>query len=121
MAYDESLADRIRELVSTRPVLSERRMFGGLAFMTAGNMLCGVVGDELMVRIGAEKYAECLSRPGARPMDFTGRPMTGMIYVNRQAVDTDLSEWLDLAFEFAGSLPPKQAKTKSHKSGLRSP
>ncbi len=117
MAYDEGLADRIRGLVAARDDVSERKMFGGLAFMAGGHMFCGVVGDELMVRVGAENFEACLSKPGARPMDFTGRPMTGMLYVNQEALATALNEWVQLAVGFASALPPKSAKKK--KGALR--
>ncbi len=112
MAFDEALADRIRGLVAVRGDVSERKMFGGLAFMAAGHMFCGVVGDELMVRVGSQNYEACLSKPGARPMDFTGRPMTGMLYVNQNGIATSLEEWVELAVDFASALPPKSATKK---------
>jgi TfoX/Sxy family transcriptional regulator of competence genes len=89
--------------------MSERKMFGGLAFMLRGNMCCGVVGDDLMLRVGPERYDDALARRGARPMDFTGRPMKGMVYVESTAVATDakLREWLEVALGFAGELPAK--------------
>ena len=79
MAYAEELADRVRKALAGIDGISERRMFGGLAFMVAGNMCCGIVGEELMVRVGPEAYARALSRPHARAMDFTGRPLKGMV------------------------------------------
>ena len=115
MAFNDVLADRIRAEVTRRGDISERKMFGGLAFMAAGHMLCGVVGDELMVRVGPRNYEACLTKPGARPMDFTGRPMTGMIYVSGEILETALPEWLEQAFEFVNSLPPKSAKKKTRK------
>lgn len=84
-------------------------MFGGIAFMVRGNMCCGVVKDELMVRVGPDRYEEALARPHARPMDFTGRPMKGMLFVAEPGFRTDeaLAQWVALASEYAASLPPK--------------
>ncbi|MBW3669776.1 MAG: TfoX/Sxy family protein, partial [Actinobacteria bacterium] len=73
MPFDEGLAQRVRELLEDGPDASERKMFGGLAFMLGGNMCCGIVGDELMVRVGPDGYEAALARPHAREMDFTGR------------------------------------------------
>jgi hypothetical protein len=109
MAFDEGLAERIREIVGADPLLSERKMFGGLCFMSSGNMCFGVVGSELMVRVGAEAYGDALAQPHAREMDFTGRSMKGMVYVSEEGISEDdaLSTWLERGREFAGSLPPK--------------
>jgi TfoX/Sxy family transcriptional regulator of competence genes len=76
MSYDLVLADRIRRVLGSRPDLSERKMFGGLAFLLDDKMCCGIVDRDLMVRVGPARYAEALARPHARPMDFTGRPLT---------------------------------------------
>jgi hypothetical protein len=109
LAYDEGLAQRIREALDARADLTERKMFGGLCFMLGGNMACGVVGEELMVRVGPDAYAECLAGPHAREMDFTGRALKGMVYVGVQGLedDHDLSAWVEQGASFAGSLPPK--------------
>lgn len=109
MAYDEGLAERIREATADVEGLSERKMFGGLAFLHHGNMAFGIVGDELMVRVGADAWADSLRLPHAREMDFTGRPMKGMVYVGVDgfAEDDELRAWLDRGLAFAGSLPPK--------------
>jgi TfoX/Sxy family transcriptional regulator of competence genes len=111
MAYDEKLAARIRELFPADGV-EEKKMFGGIAFMLGGNMVCGVTKDDLMVRVGPDKHEAALDREGARPMDFAGRPMRGMVFVRPAgyASDADLRDWLDLALAFATTLPPKQAK-----------
>ena len=84
-------------------------MFGGIAFLLRGNMLCGVVDRDLMVRVGPDAYAEALARPHAREMDFTGRPMRGLLYVDAAGVRTarQLRSWLDRGLAFAGSLPAK--------------
>lgn len=81
MAYDEALAEKIRTALGRRPGLTEKAMFGGLAFLHQGKMLVGIVKDELMVRVGKERHEEALARPHARTMDFTGRPMIGYVFV----------------------------------------
>ena len=108
MAYSEELAERVRDVLM-RDGISERKMFGGLAFMLNGNMCCGVLGEELMVRVGTDGYDLALARPHAREMDFTGRPMRGMVMVSPEgtAEDEEMADWVETAFEFATSLPPK--------------
>ena len=84
-------------------------MFGGISFMLGGNMCCGVMGNDLVVRVGPERHEEALAKPHARPMDFTGRPLRGLVYVGpvaHQADDT-LREWVKRGVDFAESLPPK--------------
>lgn len=112
MAYNEALAERIRELLGGREGVSEKKMFGGLTLMYGGNMFGGVVGDDLMVRVGAERYEDALAQPGARPMDFTGRAMKGMVYVEPAgyASDEALSRWVELGMAYAMSLPAKAPK-----------
>ncbi|MEU9700615.1 TfoX/Sxy family protein [Streptomyces sp. NPDC047981] len=109
MTYDEGLAQRIREELGERPGLTEKRMFGGLAFLLGGNMTVGVVGDELIVRVGPERAEEALARPEARPMDFTGKPMRGWVTVGGPALGEDrvLDHWITTAVGFASTLPPK--------------
>ncbi|SRR6266566_6866339 len=77
MAYGEKLADRLCRALSRRGGISEKKMFGGLAFLLGGKILCGIVKDDLMVRVGPRRYSEALGRPHVRPLDFTGRPMRG--------------------------------------------
>jgi TfoX/Sxy family transcriptional regulator of competence genes len=103
MAYDEALAQRIREQLADRDDIVERKMFGGLAFMIAGKMACGVVHDDLMVRVGPDAHDETVAQPHARPMDFTGRPMRGFLYVAPAGVasDEDLSRWVGRGVDFA--------------------
>lgn len=120
MAFDEKVAERVRQAVSAHEGLSERKMFGGLCLMVHGNMFAGIVGDELMLRVGKERCGELLAQPAARPMDFTGRPMDGYLYVSPDglAADQDLQRWLDSALAFVNTLPPKQpdaAKPRSRK------
>jgi TfoX/Sxy family transcriptional regulator of competence genes len=112
MAYDEDLADRIREVLADRKGLTEKKMFGGLSFMLAGNMCCGIVKDNLVVRVDPDSYEKALAKPHARPMDFTGRPIKGMVYVGPEGYSTDeeLKYWLDQALGFALSLPPKTSQ-----------
>ena len=109
MPYDEGLAQRIREAFESRKDISEKRMFGGIAFLLHGNMCCGVVRSDLMVRVGPDAYTDSLAQPHARKMDFTGKPMRGMIYVAADGIDDDaeLEAWLARGVAFSGSLPPK--------------
>jgi TfoX/Sxy family transcriptional regulator of competence genes len=109
MVFDEGLAERIRGLISEDPGISERKMFGGLCFMTNGNMCFGIVGSELMLRVGVDAYAQTLALTHVREMDFTGRSMRGMVYVAEDGIaeDEDLSKWLQRGLDYAGSLPPK--------------
>ena len=109
MAYSEDLAARIRSALTEHDGLTEKKMFGGLCFMLNGNMCCGIVGDELMLRVGPDGYDNALSQPGARPMDFTGKPMKGMVYVSADAIadDAALSGWAARGVKFAASLPAK--------------
>ena len=114
MAFDETLAARTREYLASRPGYSEKKMFGGLCFLLNGNMCCGITGDDLMLRVGPELYDETLARKGARPMDFTGRALRGMVYVGPEHLRTDraLVSWLDTALGFVETLPPKQARAR---------
>jgi hypothetical protein len=109
VAYDERLAERIRRALAVREGMTEKKMFGGIAFMLNGNMCCGIVGDDLMLRVGPERFEETLARPHARPMDFTGRPMKGMVYVGPEGIQSDagLAAWLGRGIDFAATLPPK--------------
>jgi TfoX/Sxy family transcriptional regulator of competence genes len=109
MAYDEGLAERIRQYLGADPGVAEKRMFGGIAFLHEGNMAVGVTGDDLMVRVGPDATDAALARPGARPFDMTGRPMRGWVVVARSAVTEDgaLGAWIDEGRAFAASLPPK--------------
>jgi TfoX/Sxy family transcriptional regulator of competence genes len=109
MAYDETLAARIGTILASHDGLTERKMFGGIAFMLNGHMCCGVTRSDLMVRVGPDAYEDSLAQPHARPMDFTGRPMKGMIYVGAAGYqdDASLRAWVDRGVAFASSLPPK--------------
>ncbi len=107
MAYDEKLATRIRKVLSGLPI-TEKKMFGGLCFLLDGNMLCGIVKDTLMVRVGPEQLEACLAKPHARAMDFTGRPSKGMLYVDPEGLaGRSLSTWIGRARKFVETLPAK--------------
>jgi TfoX/Sxy family transcriptional regulator of competence genes len=108
MPYEEALAARVRRLLAEQDDVIERKMFGGLAFMVRGHMCCGVIGDDLVVRVGAEAADTALDDPHARPMDFTGRPMNGYVYVAPAGASTEgaLRRWIDLALAFTTELPP---------------
>jgi TfoX/Sxy family transcriptional regulator of competence genes len=110
LAYDERLAARIRNLVADRPGMVEKKMFGGIAFILDGNMACGVTGDDLMVRIGPDAFAQAILAPGARPFDMTGRPMKGWLVVAGEAVGGEpaLRDWVSQGVAYAASLPPKK-------------
>lgn len=110
MAFDNTLAERIRKLLHKQRSVQEKKMFGGLAFMVNGHMCCGIIGNELMVRVGPEQHAEALKQPHARPMDFTGKPMKGMVYVGTKGVaqDAALRAWVARGLKFVESLPAKK-------------
>lgn len=116
MAYDDDLAARIRAVLPDGEPVTERQMFGGLAFMLGGHMFCGVVKDTLMVRLGPEAADRALEQPNVRPMDFTGRPMTGMVFVEPAGLaGAALQGWVSDAAAYARGLPPKQAKPAARK------
>lgn len=109
MAFDEGVAERLREALANTADVSERKMFGGLAFMVRGNMCCGIIGDILMVRVGLAAYDRVLGKPYVRPMDFTGRPMRGLVFVEPPGFSEDLaiSQWVHQALQCVHALPPK--------------
>ena len=109
MAYDEQLAERVRAVLSDEFGVTEQKMFGGLAFMLRGNMCCGILGDDLILRLGPERGKTALDEPGISVMDFTGRPMKAFVMAEPSAVASDagLHRWVSEAVTFAGSLPEK--------------
>ena len=108
MAYNAEIADRVLKMMVGREGLTERKTFGGIAFMLNGNMCFGVTNDDLMVRLGADGLEDALDQPHARPMDFTGRPMKGFVFVDAGAVgDRVLRQWIQRGVTFAESLPAK--------------
>lgn len=111
MAYDEKVADRMRRILAGRVNVVEKRMFGGVCFMVSGHMCCGLTESALVVRVGRDGYGDALARPDARPMDFTGRPLVGMVYVDPRGYETTraLERWIELGLRFVDSLPPRDA------------
>ncbi len=109
MAYDEALADRVRHVLGRQTGLTEKKMFGGITFMLRGNMCCGVTKDDLVVRVGAEQYEKVLAESHARPMDFTGRSLKGLVYVGPggDGRDEALGTGVKRGIRFALSLPAK--------------
>ena len=109
MPYDEQLAQRVRKIIKRRKGITERKMFGGLAFMLNGNMCCGVLDDKIVLRLGNDGAAEALRVKHIEPMDFTGRPMKSMVYVTAPGIrkDPDLKSWIARAAKFNAALPPK--------------
>ena len=109
MAYNEETLARIRDQMAAVPALKEKKMFGGVAFLVHGNMSVGINGDDLMVRASPDDFDDLIARPGARPMDFTGRPMKGWITVEPLgfADDQALAGWIDASLEYVLTLPPK--------------
>jgi TfoX/Sxy family transcriptional regulator of competence genes len=107
MAYDEVLAERVRDVLAGRLDVTERKMFGGLAFMLGGHMACGIVGERLMLRLGADEAERALAREHVQPMDFTGRPLKGMVYVAPEGIRTakQLGGWVERASAFVATLP----------------
>src|SRR4051812_42453102 len=108
MAYDEGLAERLREVVADHH-MSEKKMFGGLSFMLNGNLCVGVIGDDLIARVGQPGHAAALEQPHSRVFAFTGKPMAGWVVVAPEGVDSDddLQAWVDRAVAFVSTLPPK--------------
>jgi hypothetical protein len=115
MAYDPSLAARIRELVAGREGVTEKAMFGGLAFLLDGKMFCGVLGNELLARVGPDAHDAAMARPHVRIMDFTGRPMRGYVFVGPPAIATnaELARWVSDCASHAATLPDKPRKKRS--------
>jgi TfoX/Sxy family transcriptional regulator of competence genes len=109
MAYDEGLAERVRGLFDDAPDVVEKKMFGGVAFMVAGNMACGIIGDDLLIRVPRDDYDATVTLPFARQMEMTGRPMRGFVVVDAEglAEDADLEQWVDRGVEYVQTLPPE--------------
>jgi TfoX/Sxy family transcriptional regulator of competence genes len=111
MVYDPDLVERVRESLGAVQGVTELRMFGGWGVTVHGNMAVGVMGADLIVRVGPSDFERALERSGARPFDFTGRPMTGWVYVDGQQLEKarTLHQWVKQGVTFAQSLPPKRA------------
>jgi hypothetical protein len=112
VAHNEALAERVRRALAGKKAVGETRMFGGLCFTLRGNMCCGTLKEDLVVRVGPGRYEKALAEPHARPMDFTGRPLKGFVFVGRKGYKTDaaLAKWVRWAVDFAGSLPEKKKR-----------
>jgi TfoX/Sxy family transcriptional regulator of competence genes len=115
MAYDEKLAERIRRAFRRRKVaFEEKRMMGGLCFMVDAKMCVGVERSRLMVRLDPEIYEACLKRKGCAPMDFTGRPLRGFVYVEPDGLSSEggLNHWLKLALDYNPRATASKKKKK---------
>jgi hypothetical protein len=121
MAYDEALGARIRAAMGGAAGVTEKKMFGGLAFLLDGKMFAGVVGDDLMVRVGRARHDEALGRPHARPMDFTGHPMNGYVYVAPPGFRTaaTLRAWLTWGASALAETPAGKAKVTARGGASR--
>jgi hypothetical protein len=109
MAFDEVLAQRVREALRGRSGVTERRMFGGLAFLLDGKMFVGISGDKLMARVGPERYHDALALAHVREMDFTGKPMQGYVYVEPPGLEegSALAAWVSCCAGYVATLPVK--------------
>jgi TfoX/Sxy family transcriptional regulator of competence genes len=109
VAYNAQLLERIRAVLAGRKDVTEQKMFGGVAFMVAGNMACGPHGDRLMVRVGADAVPAALAEPHVKPMAFTGKVMKSFVTIEPEGMKThaQLRRWVELAAEYAKSLGPK--------------
>jgi TfoX/Sxy family transcriptional regulator of competence genes len=117
MPVDEDLAERMRVALAGTGAVREVRMFGGLCFMLNGNMVAGTSKRGLLVRVGKEQQSDALSRPGAKRMEMTGRPMEGYVFVDPPPTDDrSLQDWLALAVAFVKTLPPKPPKSKPRRT-----
>jgi hypothetical protein len=117
MAFDETLATRIRAILDDRRDLVEKHMFGGVCFMIRGHMCCGIVGSSLMARLDPDAADRLVEEPHVRPMDFTGRPMRGFLFVDPEGLGTakSLRRWVDKCVAFAEGKPGKAVKTKDRR------
>jgi TfoX/Sxy family transcriptional regulator of competence genes len=112
MPYNEALAERIRAALAGEAGITEKKMFGGLAFLHHGLMLVGISGSKLMARVGKDAYVEALSHKHVRKMDFTGKPMQGYVYVEPAGIRTQeqLQFWLERCKQFVATLPVKTSR-----------
>jgi hypothetical protein len=123
MPYEEALVARVRSALLRAGASDPReiRMFGGLCFTAAGHMCCGVTGSDLMVRVGPNQHAAALARAHARPMDFTGRPLRGFVFVGPKGTtrSSQVEGWIALALSFTATLPPKRSRPTKSPRGPR--
>lgn len=120
MAYSEALARRVRRLLEG-PDVTERKMFGGLAFLVGGRMCCGVQDSDLMVRVPKEQHERVLTEAHVRPMDFTGRSLRGFVYVSAAGTESPaaLRRWIAVAAQVARQAPPASARSVGEKPAAR--
>jgi TfoX/Sxy family transcriptional regulator of competence genes len=123
MVYDEKLAARVRKVLPPSSHFAETKMFGGIAFLLDGKMFCGVTNRDLMVRVGPEAYEAALARPHVRPMDFTGRPLTGFIFVGPPGWRTDaaVAAWVRQSTAYVAALPARKPRAKRPRPRARPP
>jgi hypothetical protein len=109
MTFSERTVYQIRRVMKNTPGLSERHMYRGVTFMVKGNMCCGYLDEQLVVRLGPDEYEVALRQPHVHPMDFTGRPLPGFVFVDRKGFSSDrtLKQWIDRGMSFVSTLPPK--------------
>ena len=112
MVYNEALAARVRPLLSGDLSVEEKKMFGGITFMVNGQMCCGVLKDDLIVKMDPASYEDALAQPGARPFDFSGRPMPGMVYVANSSLGKDeaLEQWVSRGVKYVVAHPKAEKK-----------
>ena len=117
MAYDERLAERMRGILAGAPGVDEKKMFGGVAFLKEGKMFCGIVKDDLMVRVGPKRYEAALAEAHVRPMDFTGRPMVGYVFVGPAGSRTEkaVKKWVEQGAAFVATLEGSAKKPSKRK------
>jgi TfoX/Sxy family transcriptional regulator of competence genes len=110
MPYDEAVAQRVRQALAQHAGITERKMFGGLSFLLHGHMCCGVLADQLVLRLGGAEVQSALQQPHARAMDFTGKPLKSMVYIAPAgyASAASLRRWVARSVAFAATLPAKQ-------------
>ena len=120
MAYNEKLADRIREKLEMIPNMEEKEMMGGLAFMYNKKMCVGIIKDELMCRIDPDFYETALEIYGCRPMDFTGKPMKGWVLIDENGIQSqkDFNYWIDLALQFNKKAKASKKKKRKLKTSI---
>ncbi len=116
MPYNEGLLIRVLKLLGKTNQIEQKKMFGGVCILLNGNMLCGVESTRLMLRVGPEKYEFALAKKHATKMDFTGKPLTGFVFVNEAGykTDRDLKRWIDLGLSFVSTLPPKKMASSKY-------
>ena len=109
MAYNEKLSQKVQALLLQIPGMKSKQMFGGIGFLLHGHMACGILQDDLIIRVGPDGYEDALALPHTRKFDITGRAMKGWVMVSKAGCssDQDLSTWVQRGLSFAASLPKK--------------